>query len=658
MDTTKKYAFGVVSVLAVAVLLLFGGLIVPGVATAQGESGGGGVSSSKAALIVDASGSMLDADVDGGTRMDAAKKAAHELVNDLPDSANLGLLAYGMRVSNAPEDHARGCQDVETLVPVGKLDRDLLNSKIDEMTPSGYTPIGNSLRAAAKELGDDGERTIILVSDGIDTCAPPPVCEVAKELAGEGFDLTIHTVGFKTDEEARKELECVARVSGGDFLEADDTASLAKSLKFLAQRSAETYQTAGTWFEYADTPEDAKWLGEGRYRTKVDVPFKGDPRDEMPSRFFKLAIPEGHRAIVSTAVLPQRQASGHARKANLHVVGRDVQNANENCLSALASNLGVGSTFGSGYLPPEPGVRVIDPEAGGENCDSQEWIVPTSFSLVSGVTDELTSGAEADVEVVIDFEPILDEAQVAKYPAPDATKTNEDAPQLDFNGATDVKGGTSFSTATEVKPGAYKDALVPGEYRFYKIPVEYGQRPVVNVRTGASERQAADTLNFKLYSPLRIDHGSDSLVFYDESDEGAIAGDVVKYRNRELHGKKDSPRAYAGAYYVGVALDQGKEDDIMGVEQPFEIAFDVVGEKTDGPDWRPTDKNGPEPSDTPPGDQANNSADASESTEAAPAQEESEGSWLTRMVMAGVIAIGILVLLIGVVALIARSRRQ
>ena len=201
MKARENFVYGFVGVLAAAALLLVGGFVAPGVAVAQGASG------SKAALIVDASGSMLDADVDGGTRMDAAKRAAHELVNDLPDSANLGLLAYGMRVSNAPEDHARGCQDVETLVPVGKLDRGLLNRKIDEMTPSGYTPIGHSLRAAAKELGDEGERTIILVSDGIDTCAPPPVCEVAKELAGEGVDLTIHTVGFKTDEEARKELE-------------------------------------------------------------------------------------------------------------------------------------------------------------------------------------------------------------------------------------------------------------------------------------------------------------------------------------------------------------------------------------------------------------------------------------------------------------------
>ncbi|WP_198021544.1 vWA domain-containing protein [Corynebacterium tuscaniense] len=650
MKARENFVYGFVGVLAAAALLLVGGFVAPGVAVAQGASG------SKAALIVDASGSMLDADVDGGTRMDAAKKAAHELVNDLPDSANLGLLAYGMRVSNAPEDHARGCQDVETLVPVGKLDRDLLNSKIDEMTPSGYTPIGNSLRAAAKELGDDGERTIILVSDGIDTCAPPPVCEVAKELAGEGVDLTIHTVGFKTDEEARKELECVARVSGGDFMEADDSASLAESLKFLAQRDAETYQTAGTWFEYADTPEDAKWLGEGRYRTKVNVPKREHSGGHGADHFFKLAIPEGHRAIVSTAIIPQRAASGRAREANLHVLGGNLLNPVENCRAALASDLGAGSTYGSGFLPPEPAVRVIDPEKSREDCDPQEWIVPTEFSLLSAARDEGTSGAEADVELEINFEPILDDSEKAKYPEPGEKTVDEDSPSLDFNDVTPVKGGPSFAQATEVKPGAYSDALVPGEYRFYKIPVEYGQQPVVNVRTGISEREAAETLNINLYSPLRIDHGSDSLIFYDEAEEGAVVGDKVDFRNSY----KDSnarESGYAGYYLVGVALSQGDEDDIMGVEQPFEIAFDVVGKKVDGPKWRPTEKNGPEPSDTPPGTDKKKS-DKSDDSDVQAQDESGDGGFgLKNMVMVAVGA-GIVVLLAALVALIAVLRRK
>ena len=578
-------------------------------------------------------------------------------MNSLPETANLGLLTYGMRVSNAPEDHERGCQDIETLVPVNKLDRTLLNAKIDEMTPQGYTPIGNSLRAAAKELGDDGQRTIILVSDGIDTCAPPPVCEVAKELAGEGFDLTIHTVGFKTDDEARHELECIASVAGGDFLEADDTASLAKSLKFLSQRDASLYETTGTEFEYSDTPAGAKWLGEGRYRTRVDVPLRKSHAQDMPSHYFKLAIPDGHRAIVSTAIIPQRTATGRARAANLHLIGDDLENSNENCHAVLAANGGVGSTMGSGYLPPTPGVRIIDPEEGGEDCDPQEWIVPTEFWLFRGVQDEETAGSVADVEVEINFEPILDDAEVAPYPAPAEKKLENDGPALEFNDATAVKGGASFAEAIEVKPGVYSDAIVPGEYRFYKFPVEYGQRPVVNFRTGKSERAAADSLSAVLYSPLRAEAGRDALVFYEDEESGAVAGDVVNYRNRERDWR-DTSGAQAGFYYVGVSMEQGRKDDIMGVEQPFEIAFDAVGNKTDGPGWRPTDQNGPEPSDSPPGERASRPVNESDVTESFQAKDDSADGGMNRTGMVTLFSAGLVVLVVALAATVVRLRRK
>ena len=665
MDRTRQFSLACSSVLLVATLLLVWCLFAPGEVAAQQDEAPDAMNAtagdSKAALIIDASGSMKDADVDGGTRMDAAKQASHDLVNSLPDNANLGLLAYGMRESNAPENRDRGCQDIETLVPVGALDRDLLNSKIDEMTPSGYTPIGNSLRAAADELGDEGERTIILVSDGIDTCAPPPVCEVAEELAGEGFDLTIHTVGFKTDEEARKELECVANAGNGEFMEADDTASLAETLKFLAQRDANTYQTAGTEFEYSDTPEDAKWLGEGRYRARVDVPHKDNAGERAPEQFFKLAIPEGHRAIVSTAIIPERQSSGRARDATFHASGKNLENANEDCHAAVTSSSGSGSTKGSAYTPPEPGVRIIDPEQGGDNCDPQEWIVPTEFFLFSGARDKETSGAVADVEVEINFEPILKGSEAAKYPEPTDKNYGDDVPSLEFNDVTAVQGGPSFTQATEVEPGAYSDALVPGEYRFYKIPVEYGQRPVVNLRTGASARGEVEQLNFKLYSPLRMDLGGDSVILYDDNREGDIAGDVVNYRNRERDGR-DSKRSNAGTYYVAVSLAQGGDEEVMGVEQPFEIAFDVEGEKEDGPDWRPTDEDGPEPRDTPPGTEDSDDKDGDEqesdqtSTEA---QGDSDGGGVSmRTIVIGLIGIGVISLLALIGALLKLRRRQ
>src|SRR5699024_7229964 len=136
---------------------------------------------SEVAIIMDASSSMLEPDEDG-TRLDVAKRAAGELIDQLPDTARVGMLAYGTELTDAPENHADGCEDIRTLAPVGPVDTDQLRDEVDGLKARGYTPIGNALRAAADELSPDAsERSIVLVSDGIDTCAPPPVCEVAEE---------------------------------------------------------------------------------------------------------------------------------------------------------------------------------------------------------------------------------------------------------------------------------------------------------------------------------------------------------------------------------------------------------------------------------------------------------------------------------------------
>ncbi|MFF8835603.1 hypothetical protein [Streptomyces sp. NPDC015130] len=58
----------------------------------------------------------------------------------------------------------------------------------------GFTPIGVSLREAAKDLGTRGKRRVVLVSDGDDTCAPPPPGEVARELKAQGIDLAVDVV--------------------------------------------------------------------------------------------------------------------------------------------------------------------------------------------------------------------------------------------------------------------------------------------------------------------------------------------------------------------------------------------------------------------------------------------------------------------------------
>jgi len=103
------------------------------------------------------------------------------------------------------------------LAPVAPLDPTALTNQIHNITASGYTPIGNALKAAADALPHEGPRSIVLVSDGEDTCAPPTPCDVARDLHQQGIDLTVHTVGFKVDATARDQLTCIAQETGGTY---------------------------------------------------------------------------------------------------------------------------------------------------------------------------------------------------------------------------------------------------------------------------------------------------------------------------------------------------------------------------------------------------------------------------------------------------------
>lgn len=197
----------------VGATLVLGVLVVPPAAAQEGGD-------HAVLLIMDASGSMNRVDDSGARLIDGAKGALREIVHRLPSDANVGLRVYGHRTSN--DDPVAGCVDTELVVPVGPIDREALNAAIDSFDASGFTPIGLSLQEAANDLPESGARTIILVSDGVDTCAPPDPCEVAEDLAVAGFATKIHTVGFfLNDQAAVDQLQCIADVGHGTFTSVD-----------------------------------------------------------------------------------------------------------------------------------------------------------------------------------------------------------------------------------------------------------------------------------------------------------------------------------------------------------------------------------------------------------------------------------------------------
>ncbi|APT88687.1 hypothetical protein CFRA_04795 [Corynebacterium frankenforstense DSM 45800] len=270
--------------------------------------------------------------------------------------------------------------------------------------------------------------------------------------------------------------------------------------------------------------------------------------------------------------------------------------------------------------------------------------------------------SDASIEVEISFEPVPDEKTQASYPDGEEGDNSTDHRDLPLEDASPITGGTGFADAVEVKPGTYSDTIVPGEYRFYKVPVDWGQRPVVTLRSNKSERENVDRIAAVIYSPHRVSSAElDVSPPHDGgSDSGTAATDrPVLFNNRASD--TGGPTSLAGDFYIGVAMYYGRDTNaVTGIDQPYEIAFE--GDKTDGPEWRMVNADGPPPSDTPPSTEKQEGADKegdkadSEDTDQQAQDSDDDGGFNLMWIAAA--AGGILVIaLIIIVALLMTRRR-
>jgi Ca-activated chloride channel family protein len=175
-------------------------------------------------LVLDASGSMWG-QVDGRAKIDIAKEIVGKVVGTWKADDELGLVAYGHRKKGA-------CDDIETLIEPGPLDAGTFMQSVNSLSPKGKTPMTQSVRQAAEALKfTEKQATVILVSDGIETCDPDP-CAVAEELEKMGIGLTVHTVGFGLDDQgAVAQLQCLAEKTGGISVLAENADELETALK-------------------------------------------------------------------------------------------------------------------------------------------------------------------------------------------------------------------------------------------------------------------------------------------------------------------------------------------------------------------------------------------------------------------------------------------
>ncbi|MEU3400488.1 VWA domain-containing protein [Streptomyces filamentosus] len=270
MITRKRLATG-----ACALLVALTAALLPASASADAPPA---QESPKVELVLDVSGSMRAEDIDGKSRMSAAKQAFNEVLDAVPEEVRLGIRTLGADYPG--NDRKRGCKDTRQLYPVGPLDRTEAKTAVATLAPTGWTPIGPALLGAADDLGKDGAtKRIVLITDGEDTCDVDP-CQIARKIAAEGIHLVIDTLGLVPDAKTRQQLTCIAEATGGTYTSVHRTEDLSRRVRQLVDRAADPVvtpvATEGTR-QCADAPQlkpglytDRETFGEHRWY-KVDL---------------------------------------------------------------------------------------------------------------------------------------------------------------------------------------------------------------------------------------------------------------------------------------------------------------------------------------------------------------------------------------------------
>jgi Mg-chelatase subunit ChlD len=175
-------------------------------------------------LVFDASGSMWTRVEGDLSRIEVAPEVMGDYFTSRDGNLPLSVIAYG--------HNRRGdCADIEVVAPMGQAAPADLEARLRALMPRGMTPLTDSLRLARDQIPLTAEAAdIILVTDGLETCAGDP-CALAAELAADGIDIRAHVVGFGLTRLEVEALSCITEQTGGLLFETNSGAGLVEALQ-------------------------------------------------------------------------------------------------------------------------------------------------------------------------------------------------------------------------------------------------------------------------------------------------------------------------------------------------------------------------------------------------------------------------------------------
>ncbi len=526
-------------------------------------------------LMLDASGSMKDADASGTTKMVAAKAAMSEVIDALPNDQQIGLRVYGATVASAGKATKAACADTQLTVPIGPLDKAALKRTVAGFTPLGETPIAYSLQQALGDLGTSGPRHIILVSDGEESCSPDP-CPTIKTLVGNGVDLKIDTVGMVVGPAARRQLQCIAEAGGGRYYDTGTTAELSSTVGGLATGTVRPWTPGGTKVDGATETTNAPLLKPGVYQDAL--PANGTPQQYRITR-----DPSGSTYFSVTSRPPTHQTASFEK----YRITMSLPDGRE---------CGYDEAFG----PPYTGVPslltasyALDAVKAGRPSGSVDADCRASTELVAAVArTPVAGGADLPVELTVTHEaavPVTD-----NLPAPLENDAQGEFRAPATTSLTPVRTGATFADAVELKTGGYSDTIMTGEGLIYKVKVDWGQQAALTVQTP----QVPFDVYFRARSMSPAKQVIGRVLTRTFDDEKRMTWETpatnlvnatipqVRYLNRTSYRDRVKGGATAGFYYFTVTAANGYgQKDKGATPVPLRLFVSVQGQPGGGPTY-------------------------------------------------------------------------
>lgn len=149
-------------------------------------------------------------------------------------------------------------------------------------------------------------------------------------------------------------------------------------------------------------------------------------------------------------------------------------------------------------------------------------------------------------------------------------------------------GGAGYSEATSLENGRWQDTVAPGQTRFYRVPVDWGQQIYATAglsnSTGAKKEFVSNALTLSLDNPAQ-GPVSDATLSYSGGPASASLRPLppVAYRNRFAPSNQISAMRFAGWYYLSVSLSPKLKESYGSEPIPFELSVQVKNKAEESP---------------------------------------------------------------------------